>query len=552
MLSSGDRDHEPLVRVMALHALAYCERLFYLEEVEEIRIADASVYAGRRLHEELRQADEESGEMVTVELASEALGLTGKVDCLRHVDGSLIPYEHKRGRARREGKEALAWESDALQVSAYAMLLEEATGKPVPEGRVRYHAENVTVRVPLDDTARSAVRDAVEQARQLRERPDRPPVSDNDRLCIRCSLAPVCLPEEERLLGDPEWEPVRLFPADRELKTVHVAEPGAHISRAGEALKIWTEGSQGTTFPVHEVGALILHGYPQVTTQALHFCARNGVLVQWLSPSGRFVAGLAPDAGTVHRRLRQYHALSDPGVCLRLARKLAMAKVEGGLRYVLRGTRGNERSPQVLQSVQTMRDGLANMAHAEGVDQLRGLEGSAARAYFAMLPLLLRDAVPQEMKFTKRSRRPPADRFNALLGFGYSLLYQAVLQAVTAVGLEPALGFFHAPRSSAHPLVLDLMELFRVPIWDIAVVGSVNRLQWDPAADFSVAPGRVWLSSSGRKKAIELFERRLEETWKHPVVKYSLSYARLIELEVRLLEKEWSGKPGLFARMRLR
>ena len=48
----------PLTRVMALHALAYCERLFYLEEVEEIRVADANVYAGRRLHEEL--ADDES------------------------------------------------------------------------------------------------------------------------------------------------------------------------------------------------------------------------------------------------------------------------------------------------------------------------------------------------------------------------------------------------------------------------------------------------------------------------------------------------------------
>lgn len=36
---------EPL-RVMSLHALLYCERLFYLEEVEEIRVADASVYAG--------------------------------------------------------------------------------------------------------------------------------------------------------------------------------------------------------------------------------------------------------------------------------------------------------------------------------------------------------------------------------------------------------------------------------------------------------------------------------------------------------------------------
>jgi len=114
------------------------------------------------------------------------------------------------------------------------------------------------------------------------------------------------------------------------------------------------------------------------------------------------------------------------------------------------------------------------------------------------------------------------------------------------------MGFFHTPRSSAHPLVLDLMELFRVPLWDMVVIGSVNRLQWDPDMDFAVTSGRVWLSATGRKKSIRLFEKRLQETWKHPVVQYSLSYARLIELEVRLLEKEWTGQPGLFARMRLR
>jgi hypothetical protein len=36
---------EPPIRVMALHALLYCDRLFYLEEIEEIRVADAAVYA---------------------------------------------------------------------------------------------------------------------------------------------------------------------------------------------------------------------------------------------------------------------------------------------------------------------------------------------------------------------------------------------------------------------------------------------------------------------------------------------------------------------------
>ena len=69
---------------------------------------------------------------------------------------------------------------------------------------------------------------------------------------------------------------------------------------------------------------------------------------------------------------------------------------------------------------------------------------------------------------------------------------------------------------------------------------------------FYQAGKQVWLSNTGRKKAIEVYERRKEDRWKHPVTKYSLSYARLIELEARLLEKEWAGEPGLFARMRLR
>ena len=126
------------------------------------------------------------------------------------------------------------------------------------------------------------------------------------------------------------------------------------------------------------------------------------------------------------------------------------------------------------------------------------------------------------------------------------------MRSVLAAGLEPALGFFLTPRGAAYPLVLDLMELFRVPLWDMVLVGSLNRNQRQPAADFEVTPAQVWLSDAGRRKAIGLFEARLDETWKHPVLGYSLSYARTIELEARLLEKEWSGEPGLFARMRLR
>ncbi|MBX6312320.1 MAG: type I-MYXAN CRISPR-associated endonuclease Cas1 [Isosphaeraceae bacterium] len=543
---------DPPLRVMSLHALAYCQRLFYLEEVEEIRVADARVYAGRELHASL--AADEDGERTQLELADPALGLVGKVDAIRRRDGSLIPYEHKRGRARKEGKVAEAWPSDRLQVVAYAALIESATGQVIPEGRVRYHADNITVRVPIDEAARAELAEAIATARRLRESTERPPVAENERLCARCSLAPVCLPEEVRQAEDPDREPTRLFPPDRDGASLHVVTAGARVGRSGETLIVTPpDGEPPSKHAIREIDAVLLHGHTQITTQALALCAERDIPVHWLTASGHHTASLTATAGQVQRRLRQYRALADEATCLRLARALARAKIESQHRYLLRGSRGDAPTREaMLPELVLIRSALASLDQAADRDALRGFEGSAAAAYFRGLGCLLAPSVPEPLRYATRTRRPPLDRFNALLGFGYGLLHTAVMRAVLAAGLEPSLGFFHTPRSAAYPLVLDLMELFRVPLWDMVLIGSLNRGQWDPERDFVATKAKVWLSEDGRRKAIGLFEARLDETWKHPVLGYSLSYARTLELEARLLEKEWSGEPGLFARLRLR
>lgn len=546
--------HDPPVRVMALHALAYCERLFYLEEVEEIRLADERVFAGRELHQTLEL--QEGEERRTYELSSEALGLTGKLDAVRHRDGGWVVYEHKRGRPcspARKGDPYCAWPSDELQVSAYGMLLEEAIGQPVAEGRVRYHAAGATVRVPLDDPARRAVLDAVKRARVLRTVIDRPPVTWNERLCIKCSLAPVCLPEEERLVRETAWEPVRLFPNRLENTVVHVLTPGARVTKSGETLSVESPDTGSRSYPISQVQSVVLHGYVQITTQALQLCATKDIPVHWLSGGGYYYAGTAIGSSQVQRRIRQYEALRAPEFCLSLARRLVQAKVDGQLRYLLRATRGSPRSAEVQDACARIRNALSSITRVESPEELLGCEGTAGRAYYAVYPnVLLSDTVPETMHARGRNRRPPRDRYNALLSFGYALLYRQVMQALVSVGFEPAFGFYHTPRSAAHPLVMDVMELFRVIIWDIPLLGAVNRRHFDPQSDFAVSPVQIWLSAEGKKKAIALFERRLQELWKHPVIGYSLEYARAIELEARLLEKEWTGQPGLFARSRIR
>ncbi len=257
----GEFANEPPLRVMALHALLYCERLFYLEEVEEIRVADAAVYAGRRLHVEVADPDDETPEKRSLDVSSERWGLLGKVDAVRRRDGAWVAIEHKRGRCRRDdnGKPD-AWPSDRIQAVAYAVLVEEGLGEPVPQARIRYHADGVTAFVEIDDAARRDLEAAIRRGRELRHSLLRPPVTENENLCPRCSLAPVCLPEEERLAreeqgagsaeqeadgdgearadqdltqteesGDksPHSKVSTLFPSRREQQTLHIVSPRA-------------------------------------------------------------------------------------------------------------------------------------------------------------------------------------------------------------------------------------------------------------------------------------------------------------------------------------
>jgi CRISP-associated protein Cas1 len=542
----------PTLRVSALHALAYCQRLFYLEEVEELYTQDAAVFAGRRLHVELEKQEDEDWEELFLESAE--LGLRGKVDALRTRDGQVIPYEHKRGRSHRdEDGQPQAWESDRLQILCYAYLLELALQVPIQEGRIRYHAENVLVHVPLDDAGRAEVRKAITQARELRQSPCRPPVATNERLCARCSLAPVCLPEEARLAHDREWQPVRLFPEDDEREVLHILEPGTSVGRTGEQLKISRRDQPVEKLPARQVGQVVLHSFSQISTQALHFCADQNIGVHFVSGGGRYLGSFDSRRGSIQRRIRQYQALIDPEMCLSLARRLVVCRAQGQRKFLMRGQRGQTEVPGALTAAITqMKILLKQVPQAGSLATLLGLEGNLAAQYFGALPHLFTDGVDPALRFDGRNRRPPRDRCNALLGFGYALLLKDVMNAILAVGLEPALGFYHQPRSQAAPLALDLLEIFRVPLVDMPVLASINRGQWQVKEDFEVRGQQVWLTDSGRRRFVEIYERRKQEVWKHPVTQYSLTYRRLIELEVRLLEKEWSGEGGLFAQLVVR
>ena len=180
---------------------------------------------------------------------------------------------------------------------------------------------------------------------------------------------------------------------------------------------------------------------------------------------------------------------------------------------------------------------------AESLDQLLGLEGTAARYYFQSFTGMLRpkDGKNVTLDMHGRNRRPPRDPVNALLSLAYAVLTSDLHRVVERVGFEPLLGFYHQPRFGRPALALDLMEEFRPLVADSAVIGAINTGVVG-AEDFEHARGAVSLKAPARRRFLQAYHRRMDQLVTHPVFGYRISYTRVLEVQARLLGRVLLGE----------
>ena len=112
---------------------------------------------------------------------------------------------------------------------------------------------------------------------------------------------------------------------------------------------------------------------------------------------------------------------------------------------------------------------------------LLNLEGRAGALYWECVQRLLPAG-----RFTTRNHQGAVDDVNALLNYGYGMLYSQVWSALALAGLEPFAGFLHVDRPGKPSLVLDFIEEFRQPIVDRVVFAMINkkfRVEWEEPDD---------------------------------------------------------------------
>ncbi len=598
-----------------MNEFVYCQRLFYYEFVEGVFVESVDTLRGGAIHQrvdsgngalpaakkksktekattedqptangdvstkepEAQDAEPETIHSRSVQMGSERLGIVAKMDLVESKTEKtdlftaleVCPVDYKAG-APKEGEEANElWDTDKMQLGLQALILRD-NGYTCNEGVIYYRATKQRVRLPITTELENWILQNIGEAKRVIAAPIPAPLVHSPK-CVRCSLAPVCLPDETRMLAQttakadvsvdgntsespqPNGEaPRRLIAARDDTRPLYLNTPGYRVGCKDEVLTIKDKDKLIEEVRMRDVSHVALFGNVQISTQAIQSLCEQEVPVTYFSMGGWFYGITRGHAmKNVFLRMEQFRLAREETTCLSLARQFVHGKIRNHRTLLMR----NHLEPPeatIAKLKRASEDALA----ANSIEELLGIEGAAASQYFQQFGGMVKveDDLPglgltcentkQRMfnfNFNHRNRRPPTDPVNAMLSLAYSMLAKDCTLAALAVGFDPYLGFYHQPRFGRPALGLDLMEEFRPLIAESTVLSCINnRVVTDK--DFVKAGQAVNLTAPGRKRFFQTYEQRMSSLITHPLFDYKVSYRRALELQARLLAKTLTGE----------
>ena len=318
-------------------------------------------------------------------------------------------------------------------------------------------------------------------------------------------------------------------------KTIYVFNDG-EFKRKDNTLYFETEAGK-KYLPVEDVKEIIVFGEVTLNKRFLQFLTQKEIILHFLNDYGYYVGSYYPrehyNSGYMILRQAEYYLDEKKRI------ELAVRFVEGAAANIITVVRYySNREKEVDNELQQMTALAERIPACTDINDLMAIEGNLRDTYYSCFNAILGK---EEFLFNGRNRRPPQDRINALISFGNTLAYTAVLSEVYKTHLDPRIGFLHTTNFRRFTLNLDVSEIFKPILVDRLIFSLLGRNMLK-ASHFEKRSNGILLNDKGRRIFVEEWENRLRTTIKHRELGREVSYRRLIRMELYKLEKHLMGE----------
>lgn len=291
-------------------------------------------------------------------------------------------------------------------------------------------------------------------------------------------------------------------------------------------------GEQKKYLPIEELDSVWVFGKITLNKKFLEYASQKGILIHFFNYYEYYIGTFYPrehlNSGYV--LLKQVEAYINPEKRLIIARQIITTAIDNIL-VVLKYYRKKGKNLQIY--IDDIMEKKEQLKSVEDIPALMAYEGNIREQYYHAFNEILGNS---SFLFEKRSRRPPLDKINALISFGNSLMYTTVLSQIYETSMDPRIGYLHTTNQRKFSLNLDVAEIFKPLIVDRVIFSLINK-KMITEKDFDENYGGILLKESGRKKFVEEYNKKLMTTIQHKAIGSTVSYKRVIRLEVYKIQK---------------
>ncbi len=287
--------------------------------------------------------------------------------------------------------------------------------------------------------------------------------------------------------------------------------------------------------PVERIYAIYAYGRVSFTSGVVSHLAKHGVPIHFFNYYGFYEGSFYPREKLVsgHALVKQAEHYLDPAKRQTLAAKFvkgAALNIGKNLSYYERNGKDVSGEAAEIEAL------IPEIDTVRGIPELMQIEGRIRENYYRAWDEIL----PGDFRFEKRTRRPPENAVNALISFGNSLIYTAMLSEIYNTQLNPTISYLHEPSERRFSLSLDITEIFKPIIVDRVIFRVVNK-RIIGLDDFQKDMNYWLLTDAGKKKFLRAWEEKLNETIMHRRLKRKVSFRTLMRLECYKVVKHIIG-----------
>ncbi|OEH84885.1 subtype I-B CRISPR-associated endonuclease Cas1 [Desulfuribacillus stibiiarsenatis] len=309
----------------------------------------------------------------------------------------------------------------------------------------------------------------------------------------------------------------------------HYIFSNGRLKRKDNTVYFENEQGQKKALPIEAIQTLHLFGEIDLNSKFLTYISQYGISLQFYNYYGFYAGAYHPkekkESGLVIVKQSAHYLDRDK------RQFLAYQFLQGAVHHMLRNLRRHK------ESVQTHIDEIELIAQklqfAKDIQSLMGIEGQIRHIYYQSFNHILK----QDFLMEKREKQPPRDPLNALISFGNTLMYTAILGEIYKTPLNPTISYLHEPSVRRFSLCLDIAEIFKPLIVDSIIFALINKKSITKKHFEYLEKEICYLNEEGKKRFITAWEEKLGTSVKHRTLNRNTTYRYLLRLECYKLVK---------------